>query len=156
MVLPFQFVNWNGCWYAQGCRLKRSASAWKADLWIPALRKRCISISSPVTHYGMKQQVPSLGAFLSPITFALMTDLFDILEIFLWLASFFTAWKMLCSRCVGPLQIDCTDCIRYILVCCFLPWVIKLLWYIKPFVLPEEKQHLACKWKVEAPCQRVA
>lgn len=141
-------LNSTGYWYTQGCCLKRSAPAWRTDLWTPALRKIHIRVSFLVPHHGMN----TADSFIKCL---FLISCFCPYDGFIWccgtlcgLVRFFSAWEMLSVRYLGPLQTDCMGWVRYLLVCCFFLWVIKLLEYIKLFVLSEEKQHLPCNWKI--------
>lgn len=151
MVLPFLFVKWTGYWYIQGCCLKRSPSAWRTDLWIPALRKIHIGISFLVPHHGMN----TADSFIRCL---FITYCFYPYDIFLWrfetlcgLVRFFKCLKNSQCKLFGSLEnpnMYGFGLVRFLLVCCFFLCVIKLLESIKLFVLPQEKQHLPYKWNI--------
>lgn len=137
MVLPFLFVKWTGYWYIQGCCLKRSPSAWRTDLWIPALRKIPIGISFLVPHHGMN----TADSFIRCL---FITYCFYPYDIFLWrfetLCGLVRFLKKKNSQCklFGSLEnpnMYGFRLVRFLLVCCFFLWVIKLLESIKLFVL---------------------
>lgn len=146
MVLPFLFVNWSGHWYAHGCCLKISTSAWRTNLCRPALQKICARVSFLIHYHGMN----IADSFIKCL---FITYYFCPYDVFVWwfgtlcgLARFSSAWKMLSLGYLCPLQTDCMDWVRYLLVCCFFPWVFVGVYEV---ICPSwGKAALKCKWKI--------
>lgn len=97
-----------------GVLFEKSASAWRTDLWIPALGKIPIRVSFLVPHQG-------LSTADSFIRCPFITYCFCPYDAFVWcfgtlcgLVGFFSAWKMLSLRYLCPLQTECVDWVRYL------------------------------------------